>query len=257
MVQGINEKMLLKDKVCIVTGAGGGIGSAICKQYAIEGAKVVIACEHNKGTVNIWKNKAGNIDNYDIIVPYVISIENEIEIKDLIQHVKKKYGKIDVLVNVAGVEYNEPIGLINYQHMEQMFNANIFGLIEMVQYTARVMMRQGGGSIINIASIVGVYGNPGQSVYSATKGAVISFTKSASKELAQFRIRVNALCPGLTDTKMIRQVSDSIIKSRLNNIGLGRMALPEDIAQASVFFASNKSDYITGQVLNIDGGTIM
>jgi len=126
-----------------------------------------------------------------------------------------------------------------------------------LQYTARVMMRQKEGSIINIASVVGIYGNPGQSVYSATKGAVISLTKSASKELAHSKIRVNAIAPGLTDTKMIQNISKEILDSRINKIGFERMASPEDIADAVVFLASDKAKFITGQILGVDGGTIM
>lgn len=191
------------------------------------------------------------------IFPYTADIENEQEIKDLVHNVKKKYGKIDVLVNAAGIEYNEQIGMINHSHIERMFSVNVFGLIELLQYTARVMMRQKEGSIINIASVVGIYGNPGQSVYSATKGAVISLTKSASKELAHSKIRVNAIAPGLTDTKMIQNISKEILDSRINKIGFERMASPEDIADAVVFLASDKAKFITGQILGVDGGTIM
>lgn len=147
--------------------------------------------------------------------------------------------------------------MINHSHIERMFSVNVFGLIELLQYTARVMMRQKEGSIINIASVVGIYGNPGQSVYSATKGAVISLTKSASKELAHSKIRVNAIAPGLTDTKMIQNISKEILDSRINKIGFERMASPEDIADAVVFLASDKAKFITGQILGVDGGTIM
>lgn len=245
---------LLDQKVCIVTGAGGGIGSAVCRQFVADGAKIVIAVEHHVGTVDAWKK----CDSYlEKIVPYTANIENEHEVKALVQYTKKNYGSIDVLVNVAGVEYNENIGMISYPHMQKMFSVNVYGLIELVQYTARIMMRQKQGSIVNIASVVGVYGNPGQSVYSATKGAVIAFTKSASKELASYGIRVNAISPGLTATKMIQETSDDNLKTRISRIGLGRMADPEDIAQAAAFFASNKSSFITGQILGVDGGTIM
>lgn len=245
---------MLDSKVCIVTGAGGGIGSSICQAFVSEGAGAVIAVEHQRGTVDQWKVGCRNMNQ---IFPYTADIENEQEIKDLVHNVKKKYGKIDVLVNAAGIEYNEQIGMINHSHIERMFSVNVFGLIELLQYTARVMMRQKEGSIINIASVVGIYGNPGQSVYSATKGAVISLTKSASKELAYSKIRVNAIAPGLTDTKMIQNISKEILDSRINKIGFERMASPEDIADAVVFLASDKAKFITGQILGVDGGTIM
>jgi len=119
------------------------------------------------------------------------------------------------------------------------------------------MSRQKSGSIVNIASVVGVRGNPGQSVYSASKGAVISFTKSAAKELAPMGIRVNAIAPGLTDTPMIRKTSEEGLQSRISRISLGRMATPEDIANAVVYLASDKAGFVTGHVLSVDGGTIM
>lgn len=245
---------MLSGKICIVTGAGGGIGSSICRMFADEGAEAIIAIEHQKGTVDKWKDESKGMNR---VFPYTLNIENEQEIKILVQIVRKQYGRIDVLVNAAGIEYNEQIGMISHDHMERMFSVNVFGLIELLQYTARVMMRQKDGCIINIASVVGIYGNPGQSVYSATKGAVIALTKSVSKELAASRIRVNAIAPGLTDTKMIKKVSKEILSSRINTIGFERMASPEDIADAVVFLASDRAKFITGQILGVDGGTIM
>lgn len=245
---------LLDGKICIITGAGGGIGSVIAKSFADEGAKRIIAIEHHNGTVDLWKN---NCIGADRITSFVVDIQNEGEIKNLIQEVKKQYGQINILVNSAGIEYNENIGYIDYTHMEKMFAVNVFGLIEMMQYTARVMMRQKDGNIINIASVVGIYGNPGQTVYSATKGAVISLTKSASKELATHGIRVNAIAPGLTKTKMIETTSKEMLEKRIHKIGLGRIASPQDIANVAVFLASDNANYITGQIIGVDGGTIM
>ena len=188
---------------------------------------------------------------------YAANICSEQEVKNLVQNVKKNYGRIDVLVNAAGIEFNEKIGMISYSNMEKTFMVNVFGLIELSQYTSRVMSRQKSGSIVNIASVVGVRGNPGQSVYSASKGAVISFTKSCAKELAPMGIRVNAIAPGLTDTPMIRKTSEEGLQSRISRISLGRMATPEDIANAAVYLASDKAGFVTGHVLSVDGGTIM
>jgi len=207
-----------------------------------------------EGAVEQWKAETTGLD---CVIPYTANLVDEQEIKKLIQSVKKNYGRIDVLVNAAGIEFNEKIGMISYSNMEKMFAVNVYGLIELSQYAARVMMRQKSGSIINIASVVGVKGNPGQSVYSATKGAVISFTRSASKELASSGIRVNAIAPGLTDTPMIRHTSQEELSSRIGRIGLGRMAQPEDIANAIVFLASEQASFITGQILGVDGGTVM
>lgn len=244
----------LEKKVCIVTGAGGGIGSSICKLFTQENPNVVIAVEHNSGSVDKWKDSC---QNSQLIIPYALDITDERGIKTLVQTVKRKYGKIDVLVNAAGISFSERIGMINRSHVKQMFSVNVIGLIELSQYTARMMMRQGQGSIINIASVVGIHGNPGQSAYSATKGAIISFTKSAAKELASMGIRVNAVAPGLTDTEMIRQTSEDIIESRISRIGLGRIASPNEVAEMVLFLASEKASYITGQIISVDGGTIM
>ena len=245
---------VLDQKVCIVTGAGGGIGSVICKLFVAEGAEAVVAVDLTAESVERWKTEDAA---WECVMPYAANICSEQEVKLLVQHVKKNYGRIDVLVNAAGIEFNEKIGMISYANMEKTFMVNVFGLIELSQYVSRVMTRQKSGSIVNIASVVGVRGNPGQSVYSASKGAVISFTKSAAKELAPVGIRVNAIAPGLTDTPMIRKTSEEGLQARINRISLGRMATPEDIANAAVFLASDKAGFITGHTLGVDGGTIM
>ena len=245
---------LLDEKVCVVTGAASGIGRAVCEICACEGAKVIVAVERREGSVEKWKILD---ENFEKVVPFKADICNEAEVRQLVQFVKKTYGKIDLLVNCAGVEVNEKIGMLNRVNTEQMFATNVFGLIDLTQYCARVMMRQKCGSIVNVASVVGVHGNPGQSVYSATKGAVVAFTKSAAKELAVHGIRVNADAPGLTRTKMIEHTSEEALGMRISNIGLKRIAEPKEIAQAIVFLGSDNAGFVTGQVLCVDGGTIM
>ena len=172
--------------------------------------------------------------------------------------IKRECGHIDGLVNNAGVEFNELIGMINPEHMETMFRVNVFGTIQMLQTVSRIMARQeNGGSIVNIASMTALRGNRGQLVYSATKGAVVSLTKSAAKELAEKRIRVNAIAPGLTNTEMMKQADPEKLKGRIGNICMGRLAEPEDIAKACLFLLSDLSGYVSGQVLAVDGCTIM
>ena len=246
--------MLLKDKICIVTGAGGGIGSAICKELLMEGASKVVATEHTSGTVEIWRR---DCDRGFLVQSIVCDITNSNDIKELVKYVKKEFKRIDILVNAAGVEYNENIGMMDMLHVKEIFSTNVIGLIELTQYVSRIMMRQAGGAIVNIASVVGEYGNPGQSVYSASKGAVIAFTKSAAKELAKYGIRVNAVSPGLTDTAMISKISKEELCKRIDRISLKKMAMPDDIAKAVVFLASDNSSHITGEVLGVNGGTIM
>lgn len=160
------------------------------------------------------------------------------------------------MVNNAAVEYNELIGMISGEHMKKMFETNVYGVINLIQYASRIMPKIG-GSIINISSMVGIRGNRGQLVYSATKGAVIALTKSAAKELADKNIRVNSIAPGLTATDMLNNVDADKLADRINNICMKRLASTNDIANACLFFACDLSEYISGQVLAVDGCTIM
>lgn len=245
---------LLKDKVCIVTGAGRGIGRAITESFAAEGA-FVYANDAREGSVDSWLTKSKMRQG---ITPLYFDITDPAAVKNAFTQIRKEKQRLDVLVNNAGVEYNELIGMISRENMEQMFSINVFAAIEMLQMASRLMSRQErGGSIINISSMVGIRGNPGQLVYSATKGAVIALTKSAAKELASKNIRVNSVAPGLTKTEMMQGADIEKLKGRIANISMGRIAEPSDIARACVFFASDLSGYVSGQVLAVDGCTIM
>jgi 3-oxoacyl-[acyl-carrier protein] reductase len=185
-------------------------------------------------------------------------ITDEQQVKEHVMAIKKECGHIDVLVNNAGVEFNELIGMISSKNMDTMFRVNVYGTINMLQMVSRVMSRQAnGGSIINISSMTGLRGSKGQLVYSATKGAVISLTKSAAKELAPKKIRVNSIAPGLTQTKMMEQADIEKLKPRIDNICMGRLAQPLDIANGCLLLASDLAGYISGQVLPVDGCTIM
>ncbi len=243
----------MQDKICLVTGASRGIGKEIAKKLALKGA-TVYAIDANTAEIPIWTKE------YDIeenIIPCEIDITDFSKVKSLLMDIRKKYGRIDVLVNNAAVEQNQKLGMISRDSIEKMFNVNVFALIELLQITARIMQRNKSGSIINIASGVGEKGNAGQLVYSATKGAVIALTKSAAKELAADGIRVNAVSPGLTDTGMLAQADPAHIEKRINNIGMGRPAKPEEIADAVMFFAEENSGFISGQILAVDGCSLL
>ncbi len=245
---------LLNDKVCIITGAGRGIGKEIAQLFAGEGATVVVN-ERVPGTAEKWVRESSYPYRYDI---KCFDITDEAASKAAVLEVKKKYGHIDVLVNNAGIEFNELIGMISHENMEKMFNVNVYGMINMIQIVSRIMSRnQNGGSIINISSMVGLRGNAGQLVYSATKGAVIALTKSAAKELAPKKIRVNSIAPGITQTGMMEQSDIEKLQGRINNICMGRIAQPSDIAGGCLLLACDYAGYIAGQVLPVDGMTIM
>ncbi len=245
---------LLNEKICIVTGAGRGIGKEIAELFAEEGA-VVAVNDYVEGSADQWIVESPNKDRLEAVY---FDIADEIAAKSAMLDIKKKYGKIDVLVNNAGVEYNELIGMISRENMEKMFNVNVFGMINMIQIVSRIMSRNpNGGSIINISSMVGLRGNAGQLVYSATKGAVIALTKSAAKELASKKIRVNSIAPGITQTAMMEQADIEKLQNRINNICMGRVAQPKDIAGGCLLLASDYAGYISGQILPVDGMTIM
>lgn len=247
---------LMKDKVVVVTGAGRGIGQAIASLLAENGA-TVYANDVVPGTVEAWNGEV-NSRAPGRVIPLCFDIVSEQEAKNAVMTVKRESGRIDGLVNNAGVEYNELIGMISRGNMEKMFSVNVYGTINMLQIVSRIMGRQEtGGSIVNIASMTALRGNRGQLVYSATKGAVVSLTKSAAKELAEKRIRVNAIAPGLTNTAMMQQADPEKLESRIRNICMGRLAEPTDIAKACLFMLSDLSEYVSGQILAVDGCTIM
>lgn len=250
------ENHLLAGKVIIVTGAGRGIGQAMATLFAENGA-IVYAGDIQQGSVDEWCGDV-NVDICGEVRPLYFDVSSESQVRTAVMQVKKDCGHIDGLVNNAGIEFNELIGMINHDNMEKMFSVNVYGTINMLQMVSRIMGKQEtGGSIVNIASMTALRGNRGQLVYSATKGAVVSLTKSAAKELAEKKIRVNAIAPGLTNTAMMRQANKDKLQGRINNICMGRLAEPEDIAKACVFMLSDLSEYVSGQVLAVDGCTIM
>lgn len=245
---------LLKDKVCIVTGSGRGIGREIADLFACEGAQVIVN-DLRTGCADEWIEQSCSRDR---LHAFYFDICDPAAVRENVMKIKREFGRIDVLVNNAAVEFNELIGMISRDNMEKMFNVNVYGTIEMIQAVSRIMARnENGGSIINISSMVGLRGNKGQLVYSATKGAVIAITRSAAKELAPKKIRVNSIAPGLTRTEMMEQADIDKLKDRINNICMGRIATPKDIAGGCLLLASDYASYISGQVLPVDGCTII
>lgn len=244
------RKNMLSGKIAVVTGATRGIGKEIVYQYADSNA-VVYAIGRDKKALAEIDRYAENIHSLELDITQLDSV------KKVLMDIYKKENKIDILVNNAGVMNDALLGMISGDMIQEMFNVNVFSVIHMTQFVSRFMKRQKNGCIINIASIVGIEGNEGQSVYSATKGAVISFTKSAAKELARDGIRVNAIAPGIIDTSLLDNVPEEKMKQRLSAVCMGRIGQPGDIAKVALFLASSMSEYISGQVIRVDGLTIM
>lgn len=235
---------LLENKVCIITGAAQGIGRQIAEQFAANGA-IVYACDRQEFTT----------DN-ERIHPVIMDITDAASVKANLMQIFKAEGRIDCLVNNAGIVYNRKIGMIMREETERMFLVNVIAVLELIQLCSRLMARNGGGSIVNIASVTAVLGSSGQVAYSATKGAIISMTKSAAKELAPQCIRVNAVAPGIVQTERFTELYESDgnkIDERIQRIALGRLGTPEEIAHACAFLASDNASYISGQILGVDG----
>ena len=241
---------MLTGKIAIITGATKGIGKSTAFLFSDSNA-IVYAIGRNEEELVSLSTYSSNIH------PIKADVCNTSQIKELFMSIHKEHGHIDVLVNNAGIMNDALIGMISDEMIQSLFQTNVFSVIQLTQLAARFMKRQKSGSIINISSIIGVNGNAGQSVYSATKGAVISFTKSAAKELANSEIRVNAIAPGIINTDLISSVPEQKLNERISQIKLGRIGQPEDVANTILFLASDSSSYITGQIIGVDGMTIL
>ena len=242
---------ILKDKICFITGCSKGIGNETARRFAEEGAIVYIN-DLIPGSLDEFA-KEWSKKYHTKVVPIYFNVTDEQSAKEAFVRIKKEEGRLDVLVNNAGVMKDALIGMINKELMSFVFSVNVFAVMNMIQLANKLMSRQKSGSIINLCSIVGVEGNPGQLVYSASKGAVAAMTKTAAKELAPNNIRVNAIAPGMIYTDLFKRVGEEKMEHHLNNIRMGRLGTPNDVANAIVFLASDLSTYVTGEILGVDG----
>lgn len=247
--------MLVEDKVILITGASRGIGRATAKMLAENGAHVII---NYNGSENAAQSlvKELSLENHDAVL-FKADVSKEDDVKNLFNFIKEKFGKIDVLINNAGVMRNNLIMMTPVDDFEKIIDVNCKGVFLCTRFFSRMMMKQKYGKIINTASIAGVYGNSGQSVYSASKSFVIGYTKASAKELGKYGITVNAIAPGFTETDMSADTPDKFRTELLAKKALGRFGTPEDIAKVMLFLSSDLSDYISGQVIGVDGCEIM
>ncbi|ACM93331.1 3-oxoacyl-[acyl-carrier-protein] reductase [Nautilia profundicola AmH] len=237
---------MLKGKTAVITGASSGIGLATARLFSKNGAFVILVSKNleklEKATEDIDRKALFDTDlsKYD-------------EVKSLFSNIRKVTKNIDILVNNAGIIHSSMFMMTNDKTIKEVFEINTFSQMYMAQFASKIMLRQKNGSIINVSSIMGVEGAKGHVAYSASKSALIGFTKSLAKELAPF-IRVNAVIPGVVDTPLLDNLDNDAKEKLSSQILLKRLATPDDIAKSILFLASDMSNYITSTVLEVDGG---
>lgn len=252
----LNTADMLKDKVAVVTGAARGIGLATATEFARAGATVVLVGRDMESLEQACHTVRDSVPDARLD-PVVCDVAVAETVRECFQSVFRTYKRLDVLVNNAGILEDALIGMATPKQIERTFAVNTFGPLYCSQYASRLMARSGGGSIINIGSIMGVNGSAGLSVYSGSKAAVIGITKSLAKELASSAIRVNAIAPGFIETDMAAAITAEKYQERIASIKMGHAGKPQDVANAALFLASDLSRYITGQVLGVDGGMVV
>lgn len=252
--------MLLKDKVCIITGGAAGIGKATAEKFAAEGAKVVI-CDVNEEAGNAFVKELGNDASF-----WKVNVVDRQEVQDWIDEVAKRYGRIDVLINNAGItrdgqfikfKEGEVVGQMSEEAFDAVIAVNLKGVFNCTQAVVPYMIKQGGGSIVSASSVVGLYGNFGQTNYAATKFAVIGMTKTWARELGKYQIRVNAVAPGFILTEMVQKMPEKVLEGMAAGTPLKRLGKPEEIANVYAWLASDESSYIHGTVISVDGGIVL
>lgn len=243
---------MLKNKIVLITGAGRGIGRAIAIALAKEGAEVVI--NYNGSEERAKEVKQTIEENGGKASIYKCNVSDFTACEAMIKDIVKEYGHLDILVNNAGITKDGLIMKMKEEDFDSVLNVNLKGTFNTIRHSARQMLKQRSGKIINISSVSGILGNVGQANYAASKAGVIGLTKTMARELGSRGITVNAIAPGFVDTEMTEVLSEEIRENACKQIILGRFGKPEDIANTAVFLASDKADYITGQVISVDGG---
>ncbi len=252
--------MRLKDKVVIVTGGAAGIGKATAERFAEEGAQVVI-CDVAKEAGEAVVKTLGPEASFA-----VVNVADRQAVQKFVDDVVAKYGRVDVLVNNAGilrdgqlVKFKDGVltGQMSEADFDLVISVNLKGVFNCTQAVVPQMVKQGGGVILNASSVVGLYGNFGQTNYVATKSGVIGMTHVWARELGKYKIRVNAIAPGFIATEMVKSMPEKVIEGMKARTPLGRMGEPVDIANAYVFLASDEASFISGTVLSVDGGIVV
>ena len=246
--------MELQNKVALITGGAQGIGKTISEELVQNGAHVVLGdvnLEGAQATAEAINNNGGSASAVKI------DVSNPAEVKQVFDSILKDKKPIDIMINNAGITRDGLMIRMKEADWDRVLNINLKGTFLCSQQAAKQMMKQKSGAIVNIASIVGVMGNLGQANYSASKAGVIGLTKTLAREVASRGIRVNAVAPGFIDTEMTQVLDESVRQKLIEQIPLAKLGLPEDVARCVAFLVSDRSSYITGQVINVNGGMLM
>lgn len=248
--------MILRDKVSFITGSTRGIGWATAREFARHGATVIL---NHRGSTALLGQRCRELEAefQGTVVGLAADATDAPAVKNCYVEIFRRFKRLDVLVNNAGILQDALLGMISNETMHAVIDTNLVGSLVHLQEASRLMTRNRRGSIINLSSIIGRFGNEGQTVYAASKAAVIGMTMAAAKELAPKNIRVNAVAPGFIDTAMTSQLPAEKFQQRMAGIRMGRIGTAEEVAQVIVFLASDMSSYVTGQVLGVDGGMII
>jgi len=246
--------MRLKDKVALITGGARGIGRSIALLFAQEGADIVI------GDVDIQEANKTCLDIEALgkkALALQMDVTDYVKVEEAVNKILDKFAKVDILVNNAGITKDNLLIRMGQQDWDAVLSVNLKGAFNCIKAVSRPMIKQRSGKIINIASIIGIIGNPGQANYSASKAGLIALTKTAAKELASRNINVNAIAPGFIQTEMTAKLSQELQQKMKEAIPLDKFGTPDDVASTCLFLASDDSSYITGQTIVVDGGMVM
>lgn len=246
--------MRLEGKVSIITGGAQGIGLATAEKFAAEGARVVI-CDVNQdvisGVVNEFKQSGIDVDGFNA------DVTNQADISNMVDLVISKYGQIDCLVNNAGIVRDARMVNMTEEQFDSVIDVNLKGTYNCAKSVFPHMMEQQSGVVLNASSIVGIYGNFGQTNYAASKFGVIGMAKTWAREFGRFGIRVNVVCPGMIKTDILSDIPDKVLENIVSKVPMGRLGAPSEIANTYAFLASDEASYINGAVIEVGGGATL
>jgi len=243
--------MRLKDKVAIITGSARGIGQATALKFAAEGARVVV-CDLDRNAVDDVVAQIAAVGGQ--ATGFTVNVTDKASIAAMVQGVMDKYGRVDVLVNNAGIVDDALLRKMTDEQFERVIDINLKGTYNCARAVVDIMIAQNAGVILNASSVVGLYGNFGQTNYAASKFGVIGMAKTWARELGRKGIRANAVCPGFVETTILKSIPQKVMQAMIDRVPLGRLAKPEEIANTYAFLASDEASYINGAVIEVSGG---